>query len=194
MLCRGEPGKRPTGGPAQVGLEDRGRDLAEELHIAERRSAPPVIQIEVVDSKGLLVDRIVGPAGVDGQHGGAVVIYEIAADDAGPVGYALGAGSAGRAQQDRGRVHRPGGQDDGRGADLPRLAPVQEFDPLDAPSVGGNEQTLDLGTGDERDGWALQRLGQRCRLGVVLAAARVRVSVPGRWRASQPAVDVDRKG
>ena len=188
-----EPGEGRAGRPAQVGLEDRACDLAEELDVAERRAAAPVVEVEIVDAQRLLVDGIVPQARIDDQHGGAVVVHEVPADDARPVGDTLGAGLGRRAQQEGRRVHRTGGDDDGCGAELAPLAALQELDALDALSVRGDDQALDLGTGDQRDVGALQRPGQGCGLGVVLPAARVRVGVPGRGRALQPALDVDRE-
>ena len=78
--------------PAQVGLEDRAGDLAQELDIAERRAAAPVVEVEIVDAERLLIDGVVATARIDRQHRRAVVVHEIAADDAGAVGDARRAG------------------------------------------------------------------------------------------------------
>ena len=59
----GEPGQSEAGRPARVGLEDRAGDLAQELDVAERRAAAPVVEVEVVDAERLLVDRVVHARG-----------------------------------------------------------------------------------------------------------------------------------
>ena len=44
--------------PARVGLQDRRGDLAEKLDVAERRAASAVLEVEIVEADGLLVDGV----------------------------------------------------------------------------------------------------------------------------------------
>ena len=57
--------ERELGRPPQLRLQDRPRNLAEQLDIAERRPAAAVVEIEVVEADRLLVDRIVAPERID---------------------------------------------------------------------------------------------------------------------------------
>ena len=173
------------------GLEDRAADLADELDVAERRPALAVVEIIVVEGEGLLVDGIVPPARVDGDEGGRIVLHEIAADRVGAIGDAVRAGAAGGAEQDRGGVDRAGGKHHDRWRDAAKLAALHVFDRGDAPAVGRRDEPLDHGIGDEADILEFQRDGERGALGVELAAAGIRIGVPGRRATLQPAVEID---
>ena len=89
-------------------LQDWRGHPAKQLDVAERRSAAPVIEIEIVDAERLLVDGVVDRTRVDRQHRRAIVIHEMSADRARAIGDAAFAGG----EKQSGGVHRAGGKDD----------------------------------------------------------------------------------
>jgi hypothetical protein len=69
----------------QTGFEDRRRNLAEQLYVAQRLAAGAIAEIEVVQPDGLPINGVVAVAWIDGKQGSAVVVHEIAADHTGAV-------------------------------------------------------------------------------------------------------------
>ena len=85
--------ERPFRRQADAGLEDGGGDAPEELDVAERRPAVPVIEIKVVDPKSLLIDRVVDDAWIDRHDRRRIVVHEMPTDRVRTIGEAALPGS-----------------------------------------------------------------------------------------------------
>ena len=179
-----EPAAPPGRGNAAGGGEDAAGNLAEELHVAERRAVRPAGQVEVIDEQGLLVDRVVAAERMHRQHRRAVVVHEVPPDLVGAVGEP-------RAQQQHGGVRPPRPQ--GPRAPPTAAAPRRPADTRprrSAPSAPASRRVTSAPVSSVTFG-CFERGRDPDRLAVALGAGRVGKGVPGRRRPLQPAVEVD---
>ena len=177
--------------PAQTAFQDRAADAPQQLHIAQRRAAAPVIEVEIIETDGLLIDAVIGEPRIDGQHRRAVVVHEIAADLVGAVRQPARMSLIGAGQQQDRRIDRAGGQHDHAGAKPARLALAFIFHLGDPSAVRCRDQPADLGAGDEADIGVGERVGERPGLGIELARIDIGKGIPGRGGAGDPALDID---
>ena len=178
-----------SGARRRLALRIGAGDAPEELDVAERRPAAPVVEVEVVDAERLLIDRVVDDARVDGEHRRSVVVHEMPADRVGAVGEAAArADSSSNAAE----LTAPAASTTIFATIVLRLAAADDLDPGDAlAAVGLDQQPLDAGVGAKLDVRMGERFFEAAALRVHLAVPGVGKCVPRRFRALQPFVDVD---
>ena len=184
----GAPGDpvRQRARDGRVGGQDRARDLAQKLDVAQGRAIRAAGQVEIVHHQRFLIDGIVAPERVHCQHRAEVVVHEIAPHLVRAVGKPGGMGLGRRAQQQDRRHDRPRRQHDDR---CRQGLAIRQPDGGDAAIRPGVEP-VDGGAGAQRDVGVLQRQRKAHGFRVHLAAAGVRKGIPWRAPLGQPAVDI----
>ncbi|ACP27040.1 needs to be deleted [Sinorhizobium fredii NGR234] len=183
--------EEPLGHGRHVGFQDCAGDTAEKLDIAERRPALAVGEIEIVEAEGLLIDGVVAVPGAERDHRARIVIHEIAADLVGAVGETGRVALVGRAQEQHGRLHGAGREDDELRRDA-MLDPVLDImHGGDRLAIRGCRQPGDARAGLQPHIRIFECSGQRGRFRIHLAVETVRMCIPGRLALGEPAVDID---
>ena len=178
VAARASP--RPAPGTPPAAARIGARDLAEKLHVAERRAVRAAGQVEVVDEEGLLVDRGVAAEGAHRQHRRAVVVHEVAPDLVGAVGEP-------RAQQQHRRVDRAGAEDDEARRESRFVSPPCRYSTAVTARPASASSRVDERAGLQRHVRMRERRGDADALGVALGAGGVGEGVPRRRGALQPA-------
>ena len=173
----GSPGTDGEGEPGLLGTEQRRRDLAEILDVAEGIGIIGVarIVVKVVDGEGLLEDGGVFLGGFE-RHAGAVEMAHVVAPDlVAAVGEALGCDGIGGSEEDGGRVYGAGGEDDDSGAQG-ALIGVHTFHAL---AVGIAQQAQDTMASEQANVGVRQGGGDAADFGIAFGVQQAREAVTG---------------
>ncbi len=173
----GGPGDEGNGEQGLLGMEQRRRDLAEILDVAEGIGIIGVarVVVKIVDGQGFLEDGGVFLGGFEGHAGAIEMAHVVAPDLIAAVGETLGRGGIGGGEEEGGGVYGAGGKDDDAGAQGALIG----FHTFHTPAVAARQQAQDAMPGEQADVGVGQGGGDTADFGIALGVQQAGEAVTG---------------